>query len=320
MDLFTPIVESSKLHPNFINTLDSESAGVRKVLEQWSDGFIDRDNKFIREFQTTYNSSFWELYLFAVLKHLHIEVDFSYNAPDFVGREKNIIIEATTANHAHDDTPEWEKTIKGVANEDLFEISKQSAIRLANAFDSKVRKYRNDYSHLSHVEGKPFIIAISNYTKQDFNFHGDVAMQWLLYDVLGLKSLKKSNGTNVPLGLFNDETYSDISAIMYSSLATFGKARALSNDIGNFLFRAVRIKDNYTPIEIVAQKDEYYESLCDGLRLFLNPYAKQPISIQDFNDTGIRIFMPDRNGNMEVSCHKDGDLCMRFVQRFVPKK
>ena len=50
------------------------------VLSGWAHGFEDRDGKFIREFQTTYNSAFWELYLFAVLKLLGIEVNFSFDA------------------------------------------------------------------------------------------------------------------------------------------------------------------------------------------------------------------------------------------------
>jgi hypothetical protein len=77
LDLFKPVVSEDKLHPNFRRTLDPGAAGVRAVLNGWADGFVDRDNKFVREFQTTYNSSFWELYLFAVLKRLSISLDIS---------------------------------------------------------------------------------------------------------------------------------------------------------------------------------------------------------------------------------------------------
>ena len=319
MDLFTPIIEEGSLHSNFVQTLDPASAGVRRIIQSWAEGFVDRDGKFVKEFQTTYNSGFWEIYLHAVLKHLRIDVDFTFSSPDFVASNKNIIIEATTANHAHDDVPEWEKTIKGVTTGNLFEISSQSAIRLSNAFDSKVKKYRKNYSTLSHVKGKPFIIGISNFTRQDFNLQGDIAMQWLLYDVLKMRKIFKNNGTAVPLGLFNCESYSDISGVLYSSLATFGKARALSNDAGGFIFKAVRIKDDSQLIPITANKQDYKESLCDGLKLFVNPFAKYPLNIEDFNDPGIRIFISDRNGKISASCHPDGDLCMRFVQRIKSK-
>jgi hypothetical protein len=316
IDLFTPLVDESFFHPNFANTISEKSIGVQDVLKEWADGFVDRDGKFVREFQTTYNSSFWELYLFAVMKYLQVDVDFAFSSPDFVAANKNFVIEAVTANHAHDDVPEWEKTfqrLKETTEQHLFEISRHSVIRLSNAFASKIEKYNDSYSKLAHVKGRPFIIAISNYTKQDFNFQGDVAMQWLLYDVLGLEKVQKSNGREIPLGIFNDEKYTDVSGVLYSSLATFGKARALGKDVGNFVFNAVRIKDNYYPIQITAKKAEYKESLCDGLRLFINPYAKKPLNIGDFMDEGIRKFIPNINGDLNISCHQDGDLCMRFV-------
>lgn len=320
MNLFTPIVEMAKLHPNFKHTLADNASGVRKIIQSWAEGFVDKDGKFIHEFQTTYNSGFWELYLFGVLKHLKIRVDFSYPSPDFISIEKNLVIEATIAGHAHDDTPEWEKTILGVTYGDIFEIYKHSAIRLSNAFNAKVQKYRTNYCNLEYVRNKPFIIAISNFTRQDFNLHGDVPMQWLLYDVLEKKAVYKKNGAEVLLGLFQSDAFSEVSAVLYSSLATFGKARALSDDVGNFTFHAIRIKDNYIPIEIIADKSKYKESLLHGLRLFINPFAKHPIQINDFNDSGIRTFIPDKDGNLHISCHQDGDLCMRYVHHKAPKK
>jgi hypothetical protein len=96
MDLFTPAVDEDKLHKNFARTIGRTGGGVREVLKSWADGFTDRDGKFVREFQTTYNSSFWELYLYAVLKDLGIKVDFTYASPDFVAAAHPFAIEATT--------------------------------------------------------------------------------------------------------------------------------------------------------------------------------------------------------------------------------
>ncbi|WFU14468.1 hypothetical protein [Bradyrhizobium sp. CB3481] len=100
LDLFTPVTTDDKLHPNFRRTLDPGAAGVRAVPNGWADGFEDRDSKFVREFRTTYNSFFWELYLFAVLNELDIAVDFSHTAPDFVTHGLPLAIEATIASHA----------------------------------------------------------------------------------------------------------------------------------------------------------------------------------------------------------------------------
>src|SRR5438128_2079823 len=119
MDLFTPIVPTEKQHHNFLASINDRAAGVRDVVSGWADGFVDRDGKFVEEFQTTYNSSFWELYLFAVLKHLKVKVDFSFEAPDFVAVDHPFAIEAAIASHGQDDVPEWEKTIEGITNRDI---------------------------------------------------------------------------------------------------------------------------------------------------------------------------------------------------------
>src|SRR3546814_7253500 len=53
-----------------------------------SDLFIDRDGKFVKEFQSSFESSFWELYLHAVLKDMGMSLDYSFHAPDFVVRSE----------------------------------------------------------------------------------------------------------------------------------------------------------------------------------------------------------------------------------------
>jgi hypothetical protein len=83
------------------------------------------------------------------------------------------------------------------------------------------------------------------------------------------------------------------------------------------MFNAIRIRDNYEPINIVARKSEYKESLTDGLRLFTNPYARVPVDLTPFKDPGVRCFLAEQDGIIAVSCHPDGDLCMRMVHRLV---
>ena len=82
VNLFSPQVKLGQFHPHFLHAMKHPYECA--VLESWANGFVDRDGKFVREFQTTFNSSFWELYLFACLKELGLCVNFSYDAPDFV--------------------------------------------------------------------------------------------------------------------------------------------------------------------------------------------------------------------------------------------
>src|ERR1700721_815441 len=100
MNLFTPIAAPSKLNPTFRNLLclghgfapDVFSRAVLYGERHW---FIDRDGKFVHEFQTSFNSCFWELYLFAVLKAYGMQVDFSHDRPDFCILGLNLIMEPT---------------------------------------------------------------------------------------------------------------------------------------------------------------------------------------------------------------------------------
>lgn len=313
MNLFDHVVAEHQFHPNFKSIMMRHALGIREVLDNWSDGFIDRDGKFVKEFQTTFNSSFWELYLFAVLKELKLEVDLTYHAPDFVLKDRGMVIEAAIASHAQDDIPEWKKTIAGITSEESFKAFGLSAIRLSNALMGKLKKYQKSYSQLPHVKNKPFVIALGNYSMQDFNLHGDVPLQWLLYDVLEMGSLEKNNGSLVDLGLFRSDRFEEISAVIHSSLATTGKARVLSKTTGDITCHAIRIKNLYELIKIEKNISEYKETLTDGLRLFVNPYARHPIDVDDFVKSDARIFLADKKGSLKISCHPDGDLCMRFI-------
>ena len=120
--------------------------------------------------------------------------------------------------------------------------------------------------------------------------------------------------------LFPPPSLQHLSAVLYSSVATFGKARVLSKGGENFFVQAIRIKDNDEIIPIFLPKNEYSESLTDGLRLFVNPFADIPVDIDAFDDPGIRIFLPDRTGGLSVSCHAYGDLCMRIVHQIVTQQ
>ncbi|PID48022.1 MAG: hypothetical protein CR967_01805, partial [Proteobacteria bacterium] len=72
MNLFEPTVDESRQHVNFKNiikhnsqlyhAIDKKREKEKEILQSWCKGFPDRDNKFVKEFQTTFNPSFWEIY------------------------------------------------------------------------------------------------------------------------------------------------------------------------------------------------------------------------------------------------------------------
>jgi len=283
--LFEDIAPKDEHHPNFLALKRPDREEFQRVILGWADGFLDRDgkDKFRREFQTTFNSSFWELYLFAVFKNLEWEVDFTKHAPDFCVPGMHLNIEAVVANAAADDVQEWHKTYEGVANANVLASQSATIERLSNSLNSKLRKYREGYQELEHVKNNSFVIAVGSFGTQDFFQLGDVAAQRLLYDDDGEESILKRNGAKLSLGLFNDATFSDVSAVMFSSTATIGKVRAISGSRRPAFFQATRIKDFIHMINASAPAGEYQESLSDGLRVFHNPNANRPISPELFS-------------------------------------
>lgn len=106
MDLFSPQVDVSKMHKAFIR-LRANPYDVA-VINAWSCGFVARDGatKFATEFQTTFESCLWELYLHAVLKELKCQIDFSHSSPDFcITGPSRFTIEAVVARNAKGQLP-----------------------------------------------------------------------------------------------------------------------------------------------------------------------------------------------------------------------
>lgn len=103
MDLFNDLVEEAKLHPNYMAT-KTDKYKV-SVINAWADpSFVERDgkNKFIKEFQTEFNSPLWELCCYQALKYIGCTFNFSKEYPDFVSDYKGIpfLVECVIAKNA----------------------------------------------------------------------------------------------------------------------------------------------------------------------------------------------------------------------------
>jgi hypothetical protein len=308
------------------------------VLNEWAKGFHDRDGKFVKEFQTSFNSSFWELYLWAILKHFHCDVDFSYSRPDFhVTSNGKFNIEAVIASHSANSKPEWSNENKRVP-EDLNEFNQTHILRLSNAIVSKYRKYKTQYSELDHVKGLPFVIAVTSYAGQLFKIQCQRPIEAVLFDYYvdeetylsgknpaatldgkPINYVKKESGATVDMGIFNSDRYREISAIIFSSCATIGKVKCLSSD-PNFPFKFCALRYNSKseiPHKIEASKNQYVESLVDGLRVYHNPYAtyKLPTSIFRHKDV-FQTYLNENTGEW-IYENRDGIMLFRTI---LPKK
>ena len=319
--------------------LTQSDYGTRElnVINDWADGFIDRDGKFVKEFQTTFNSSFWELYVFACLKELGCTVDFSQETPDFAVSYASgeFIAEATTANEPQGFRPEWDRDMETLVNANREDILRLSSIRLANSITAKHRKYVEKYSKLPHVQNKPFVICASPFDQPNFFSQDSLAIVRVLYayestltvpdDKTGRPIIvgesrcyrvQKSPGVYISLGLFTDDRMSDVSAIIFNNRATTSKIRALAKE-GDYpiIFSGGRVAKTESSIEIrpfMERRPEYQETVLDGLHILVNPFADHPLDLEMFEGKEVAIHTYDPETDSYLSHLPNGFLLQRM--------
>lgn len=306
MDLFKLAVEEDKRHKNFISIIRQSKEADRQELLKWCEGFPDRDNKFVIEFQTTFNSSFWEIYLYALFKVIGITMHWEHPSPDFMVEYNGnkVIIEATIAAAASGKVPEWEKDLKEAPPTRFREMNMESIIRLSNSIISKHRKYKDKYSKLDHVKGNPFVIAVAPFEQPHFNLQCETPIMALLYDFyvdedayndnphlypngppdVSLGFVEKDNGAEIELGLFEDDSLAEVSAVILSTTATWGKVESMSSSNHlRFVNTVWWSEEKQEPI----YKSSANENIRDGLFVFHNPYARKPLDPEMYNQPGI---------------------------------
>lgn len=298
MDLLTPIVARNEWHTNFAALIDHPNEWNSAVLSDWAVGFTDRDEKFVREFHTTFNGCFWELYLNAVLRQRRLTIDFTFPSPDFVvTAPSTFAIEATIASNSSQSLPEHCRADAELPD-NLNEFNRQAIIRLSNSLLTKYRKLKSNYAALPHVAGRPFVIALAPFHTPNFPLTCQRAIEALLFNyyideedyIAGrqtdrpiprgfLPSVQKDNQSPIELGVFQNGSMPEVSAVLFSSCATWGKIRALSQDPNpDIFFTALRLNSQSSqPLKVKSRKRDYKEALLDGLRVYHNPEALCPL-------------------------------------------
>lgn len=317
LDLFTLTTTEDKLHPHFKWLLDDANEEIRKVILRWSSGFEDRDNKFNHEFQTTFNSSFWEIYLNQCFSDLKMSIDYSKAMPDFTVKTRNnklLNIEAVTANHAIDSSPEWSK---GKIREDDF--LNFSCVRILNAINSKYIKYIKSYSKLKHVGKNPYIIAVAPYEQPYFFAQNNEAIIRVLYGQgidmekgfkeVSVPTAQKNEDVTLDLGIFTNDKHKEISAIIFSTTATMGKA--ISQTPLDRTVRFTRYSESQGLITGFVENAKYFETHLDGLQIHHNPFAENPIDESDFDTYEITHYFYDVVNNEIDNQQKNYTLISR---------
>ena len=243
MDLFKIRMPENRLHKNFKQLLtDPHYALVKDVIQSWGAGLLDRSGeqgKFINEFQTTFNSSFWELYLNKVFMELGYDVDYTKGSPDFCvttadGYKFNV--EAVIADRT-------DGSSSSSMSLDESGLKHQNTIKLAGKIKDKrdiftgIKGNKSPYSSLEHVQGKPFIIAIAPFNSDVSLMQNNEMINRVLFGINSpdedalrtgkqdrISTIQKPSGAQVELGIFTNDSYKEISAVIFSTTGIFGKA------------------------------------------------------------------------------------------------
>ncbi|MBX9837247.1 MAG: hypothetical protein K2X69_02920 [Silvanigrellaceae bacterium] len=338
-ELFIPKLELDKQSHYFRLLMLDENKPYRMILNGWASGFIDRDgkDKFIKEFQSTFNSSFWELYIYAVLKKLGYTVLFDFNTPDFVCNE--FVLEAVIAGPSIKGRADFAKDYIFTPSKEDSEFNRKQMVlfsceRIMNAISNKIEKFKKNYSKLEHVKNKPFVICVAPFEQELSQIQGMTPIIQCLYGfgediyidsnknnsisdrrfigITKVNNINKTTGKEIETGLFFKPENSEISAVIFSTTATLSKVHALSTNKNGSIFIVKKYSsETKQPKESLIFDYNYFEDLTDGLMIFLNPMAKNKFDLSRFQKSGVAIFIYDENGNIDGSCN-DGFLLSRF--------
>lgn len=301
------------LHPKFKFLKNNPSLdGERKIITSWTDGFEDRDNKILIEFQTTFHSTFWEFYLYAFFKEMGFSIDFTKNRPDFIiSHPTKINIEAVVSNIKEKGRKEETRNAFDILSmlnpphlqEDFIETTNEAITRYSNAICLKHEKIVQEYSKLEWVDKDvPFVLALAAYDQVNYGREFYYPLLALLfghyfnpktYSFERIESiLKPDTASEIPLGMFNDSRMEEISAILFSCTVTLGKLSALSKSINNSNLNLTQILNirhdqDFPHFKIQDVSRENPEELSDGLFIFHNPYAKNPLKPDLFRNSNV---------------------------------
>lgn len=338
LDLFTDVVGEDRQHPIYRTLKNPRFEPERRLLREWSEGFVDRDGKFVQEFQISFESCLWELYLNACFRQFGIPTDFSYPAPDFLVGEASgaVCVEATVAQPAQGAPAAFGYPADAIP-EDFNEFNADATLRICNSFSSKLAKYRASYRSLPHVKDRPYVIAIGAYDRPFAHLAANRPILGALYGLYfdeeatiatqapnvvryPVSAVRKSELASVALGLFADDACQEVSAVIYSCLATWGKVRALAeNPSESIVFTAVRPSPaGIRPLIEAKANVEYKEDLLDGLYVFENPYASKPLPPGMFSSPRVARMLVRDDGDLELT-NPDDFLLVRWLMSGGPK-
>lgn len=311
--IFDPKVPEARRNRYYqLLTEDPVHFPSRVMMEELALWFKDPDGVFIRALQgNEFNSRLFELYLHAVFYELEFEIDRSHPQPDYClcKGTSQLFIEATTV--AEDESiqpsplnPETLRDIQRHAAEVMpFKFSRA----LLNKVKHRPEPERLHYWQLKHVCDHPFVIALQDYSRPMSMVFSSLALQEYLYGLRvhedgDIEALERHvlGERSIPSNFFSQDRHRHVSAVMLATQATIPKFNRMGRLAGlrspNSIAIVTGSRTDHEgvprPFRSVVERRNYIELWHEGIYIFHNPRAVQPLDPDLFPHV-IHVFQKD---------------------------
>lgn len=304
VDFFTPIVRPKKLNPNFLKLSSDEGySPAKEIITPMMRWFEDADGNYIEQFQSTaFDPRTWELYLFAMVVEAGFTIDKDFAVPDITARGIHgyVCIEATTINPSLDGSGNIVPPPKPKTEEEMLaHLHHFLPIKFAGPLTKKLNmKYWKE----PNVRGRPLVLAIQDFHAPLSMNQSRPALPIYLYGYIqseenddpATKITTHKWGTKeVESGFFNLPGAENISAVFGNSSASIEKFNRMGLIAGFGSNRVKMIRRGFAiysnseaatiePFELEVHAPDYSETWTEGLDIYHNPNALNPLNMQMF--------------------------------------
>jgi hypothetical protein len=171
------------------------------------------------------------------------------------------------------------------------------------------------------VKDKPFIVAVAPFEQPMFFMQNNEAIIRVLYGQGvdkhdGFKEkpvpfVMKNSSVPLELGIFTNDKYKKISAVIFSTTATIGKAITQSSLLRDV--RASRYHESMGLIMEIKENEKHFETHLDGLQVHHNPYAVNKLNPDFFDSYEITHYYYDTVSNNINNQQKSYTLISRNI-------
>lgn len=335
IDFFTPTRERSLLNNSFLQ-LSEERAfwAARQIIELMMRWYEDVDGNFIEQFQTTgFDQRIWELYLYATFVEARFDISDEFTAPDFCcsGLEGEFCVEAVTIGKSqnHEDGFSVGSLISGEKMPEYLEH--YMPIRFGTALTKKRKKKHKgqNYWDLPHVKGKPFALAIADFSSELSMTMTRSALELYLFGYKHTAARNDDGSLNIvtervqrhhwkkkkmPSGFFRQKESKDISAVIFNNSGTVAKFNRIGVSSGFGADDVILIREgtmaNHDPnasqpkhFKVVVNAAAYEEDWIEGMDVYHNPNAVIPFPPELLANASHHFLLDDGQVETHTSAH-----------------